>query len=100
MPMNFDPAVQKLTNANTYISVVGAAAVGYMAPFVVDNLADRFLPWDAPDEAAGLATIGAIEMFGGMGYKRALQYGAGAYTGVTVAERFEVRDTVESLGGA
>jgi hypothetical protein len=97
--MEFSDATDVLMDSDTYVEDVGAAGAGFMLPFVVDNLADRFLGIDVPDEAAGLAVIALAEMYGG-DYKMAMQAGAGAYTFNAAAQRVGIRDTVVNFGGA
>jgi hypothetical protein len=94
----FGDATDVLMDSDTYVEDVGAGFAGYAAPSVVDNLLDRTIGMDVPDEAAGLAVIVLAEMYGGA-YKRPMQAGAGAYTGEAFASRVGIRDTVVNLGG-
>jgi len=96
--MAYEAFADTLTDTDTYIDHVGAAGVGYMAPHIIDNLADRFLGMDVPDEASGLATLGLAGAYGG-DYAMPLMAGAGAYTFESAAERVGIRSTVTSLGG-
>jgi hypothetical protein len=95
--MEFDDAFSVLAETSTYTEMVGAGTAGYMAPYVVDNLADRFAPIDVPDEACGLAVIAGAEV-ADVPYKRPMQFGAGVYTGERAAERVDVKDTIVSVG--
>lgn len=95
--MDFGDAFDVLTDSSTYIEQVGAGGAGYMAPYVVDNLADRFAPMDVPEVASGLAVIAGAEV-AGVPYKRAVQIGAGAYTFEKAADSFDVRETIVNLG--
>lgn len=95
--MEFGDAIDVLAEPATYVESVGAAGAGYMAPSIVNNLADRFSPMDLPDEAAGLAVIAGAEA-AGVPYKGAIQAGAGAYTAEKAAERFGIKETVVNMG--
>lgn len=86
-----------LTDGDTY-ELVAAAGAGYMPPFVLDNIADRFVPMDVPDVVTGLAAVALASAYGGE-YSTPLMAGAGAYTFDAAARRFGIRSTVGNLGG-
>jgi len=94
--MEYETAMNTLTDADTY-EQAGVAFAGYAAPSIIDNLADRFLGFDAPDEVAGLVAIVLAAAYGG-DYSRPLMAGAGVYTAESAAERVGVRDTIVNLG--
>jgi len=94
--MSVEAIQSTLTDADTY-EMVAAAGAGYMAPFVLDNIADRFAPMDVPDEAIGLAAVGLAAAYGG-DYSASMMAGAGAYTADAAARRFGIKDTVTGLG--
>ena len=95
--MAYEMFVDTLSDTDTYVDSVGAAGVGYMAPFVIDNLADRFLGMDVPDEATGLAALGLAGAYGG-DYSTPMMAGAGVYAFDAAAQRVGIRQTVVSLG--
>lgn len=65
---------------NTVTSEQAAAAgAGYMASIVLDNLADRFVPMDVPEEVTGIAAMALAAAYGG-DYSTPLMVGAGVYT--------------------
>jgi hypothetical protein len=96
--MAFNKMQRALTDSDTYVEDVGAAGVGFMAPYVVDNLFDRITGTDIPDEVAGLVVLALAAGYGG-DYAEPMMAGAGAYTFNAAARRVGVRDTIVNVGG-
>ena len=96
--MDFGDATDALMDSDTYIEDVGAAGVGFMGPYVVDNLADRVTGTDIPTELSGLAVIALAAAYGG-DYAEPVMAGAGAYTFNAVARRVGIRSTVVNAVG-
>lgn len=74
----------------------GAVFAGFMAPSVVRNLLEGGMPFDAPDELYGVAT-----MVGGQYapmYANAISLGGGVYVADKLAERAELKQRVTALG--
>lgn len=85
-----------VTDTATY-EQAAAAGAGFMGSIVLDNLADRFVPMDVPDEVSGIAGMALAAAYGG-DYSKPLMAGAGVYTADAAARRFGIKETVTGLG--
>ena len=74
-------------------------AGGYLGSSIAQSTLEGTIPFDVPNEAYGLGVAYAGHQFGG-GYSREIATGGMIYTVDALAQRFGVKESVTSLGGA
>jgi hypothetical protein len=70
---------------------------GFLAPNLVANIVEGRLGSDLPNELYGIGTAAAAEIVGGRSY-RMVTVGGGVYTADALAQRFDLKQTVTTLG--
>jgi hypothetical protein len=95
--MSLNQVQRALTNSEMY-SDAAAAGAGYMAPFVGENLAENYLPFDLPSEAVGLITAAILMAYGPTSYATEMRLGASVYAAEQAAERVGIKSTVINMG--
>lgn len=73
-----------------------AVGGGYAGASVAHNLLDNRLPVDVPDEAYGVLTAAASTY--APAYETEIMLGGGLHTADQAADRFDVKDTILSVG--
>lgn len=94
--MSVEAIQNTVTDTATY-EQAAAAGAGYMGSIVLDNLADKYVPMDVPDEVTGIAAMALAAAYGG-DYSTPLMAGAGVYTADAAARRFGIKSTVTNMG--
>jgi len=92
--MNFGGAFDALADDDTWMDAAEVAA-GYAGPMVGANVLEGSMPFDAPNEAYGLAGVAAGEYAG----RRMVSVGSGLYTLDALARRAGLKQKVTRMGG-
>lgn len=69
---------------------------GYLAPRVVQNVTEDSLPFDAPNELYGVATMVGAQY--APAYSKSLALGGGVYTVDQLAQRAGLKSSVTEIG--